>query len=409
MKPKFTGAALKASPFAVAAVAVLLVLIASYFVYNDSGDEPPKMDIEGDWVMSSYIVGYYSDGEPVYEEVNDLEGYPETIVTVTEMEDGTYKLVTDGLEYACVANNDILLTTGLWDHTVRNVLIERNGVLTISSFDMDVLGVVITNFERPDQKDSQPSGGPAPIPPGKQDIPFKPVAGEVYEAFIANQYTGHGLVDHLSDNYSLTIVRAEPEILFYNSHSDSIDLDFVSFKVSQNDWISICDFNGTITLIDMMHCENGVFYTMSYDNVSGSKELWQVCYGDPSKAVRTDLDIVGCVYEGYSTVCVQKDGQIVEQFDSDVAIEINGIDYSTNTMEMTLIAGGITNMGSMVFKVGPEYRFYVESLFVYEGDTFWGYYVGTLSEDCKRLLLIGEADSNYGTTMVFTNVLELTE
>lgn len=410
LKPEGIGTALKASPYVVAAVAVVLVLIASYFVYNEGGNEPPQRDIEGDWTLTSYIVGYYdTDGEPVYEEVNDVTGYPETIVSVTEMEEGSYKLVTDGLEYVCVANNDALLTTNMWGHMVRNVLTERDGILTMSSFDMEVLGVVIMNFERPDQIDGKSHDVTLLAPPEGQNHPPMPVAGEVYDAFLARQYTDSGLVDHLSENYTLTVTRAEPEILFYNSHSDTIDLDFISFKVSQNDWLSICDFDGNTTLIDMMHYENGVFYTTSYDNTSGSNELWQVCYGDQSKAVRTDLDVAGNVYSGHSTIYIQQEGQVIDQFESEVMIEIGGIDHSTNIMEMTLTSGGITNMGSTVFKVGPDYRFYVESVFEYNGDTFWGYYMGTMSGDCKRIILIGIADSSVGTTMVFKNVLELSD
>ncbi len=55
----------KISPFAVTVAAVVLVLFASFIVY-DGGQK--EMDLDGDWHLASYAEGYYDDdGSTVYE------------------------------------------------------------------------------------------------------------------------------------------------------------------------------------------------------------------------------------------------------------------------------------------------------------------------------------------------------
>lgn len=54
---------------------------------------------------------------------------------------------------------------------------------------------------------------------------------------------------------------------------------------------------------------------------------------------------------------------------------------------------GDSHMGAMIFPYGSGYRFFMESVFDNNGETFWGYYVGTISKDHKRMTIIGSADN----------------
>ena len=221
----------KASPFVVAVAAVVLVLFASFIVYNGGQQE---MDLDGDWHLIAYAEGYYEEGNIVYEEYGPKD-LPDMVATFETIGDGIYSMHLDDKEYICVANNSTMMSGGIDEFTSTSVLTKIGDAIVVSSFLSDETGVASTILERQDSKgrlQAESRGVLAEESYGLNE-------GGVYEAFIANQYTKDGIVDHLSENRSLTINRVEPGILFYNSHGDQTDLDFVAVRISLNDWMAI--------------------------------------------------------------------------------------------------------------------------------------------------------------------------
>ena len=158
----------------------------------------------------------------------------------------------------------------------------------------------------------------------------------------------------------------------------------------------------------MVHIEDGVIYTASYDAFSDGLELWQVCYGDATKAVKAPKDLLGKCYEGTYNAYVEKSGKVERSFEDKLSIEINMVDHDTNVMEIVLSTSqGDSHMGAIIFPYGSGYRFFMESVFDNNGETFWGYYVGTISKDHKRMTIIGSADNGMSTSMIFKNDLRL--
>lgn len=390
----------KASPYAIAVVAVVLVLFFSYLNYNGNG-EPPETDMEGEWILTELHIGYMVDGEPQYMvfEQGAREGL---MASVTKTDEGRYLLQMDGLEYACVYLADTMLTSGIWEGAARSVITENDGVLTLTTVEETVAAVNVMKFER-----LQDAGNKSPRTGAPNESGEAPQEGDVYKAFIAGKYTLSGYEGRLSDNYELEILRVEPDIMFYNSHSDYKDLDYTAYRVGPNDWIGVCAYADYTILFDLVHYENGVFYSSSYDNVDGDVELWQVYYGDEQKALHFDLDINGNTYKGTSTVYKQLDGKIIGSSEGEVLLVVDGIDHKSNIMTLTLSYGGIVDLAAMVVKGGSEYRFYAESVFNDDDETYWGYYIGTFSSDFRTLKLVGVAESEYGSEMIYYNELEL--
>ncbi|AMK14383.1 hypothetical protein AUP07_1346 [methanogenic archaeon mixed culture ISO4-G1] len=394
----------KASPFAVAAVAVVLVFFVSYLALAGNGGQ--HMDLEGEWYLTEYAEGYYDDGEIVYDEYVK-EDLKEFSVTFEEIGDGIYSMHQDDEEYVCVVNNGTMMTSGIDYYTSTSVLTEENGVITMAMILSDEVGVAIMKLERLDTgKGAQADLRSAP----GEGNPSGLNEGDVFEAFIANQYTDEGIIDHLSENRALTVNRVESDIIFYNSHGDDISLDYAAVRISSNDWMAIADFGYGIVLIDMVHIEDGVIYTASYDNTGGDIELWQVCYGDASKAVKAPAKLSGKHYDGTFSAYGEMFGEILRTFEGELSISIDLIDPDTNVMEVTLYAPeGDSYMGAMIFPDASGYRFYMESVYENDGDMYWGYYIGTLSKDLKKITLLGTADNGSYSCMIFRNVLELAD
>lgn len=394
----------KASPFVVAVAAVVLVLFASFIVYNGNGGQQ-EMDLDGDWHLTAYAEGYYEEGNIVYEEYGPKD-LPDMVATFETIGDGIYSMHLDDKEYICVANDNTMMTGGIEEFTSTSVLTKIGEAIVISSFLSDEAGVASMILERQDSEDRLQAESRDVL--AEESYGLK--EGGVYEAFIANQYTTDGIVDHLSENRSLTINRVEPGILFYNSHGDQTDLDFVAVRISLNDWMAISNYDYGTLLIDMVHIEDGVVYTASYDNTNGDIELWQVCYGDESKAVKVPSTLSGKRYEGTFNAYVEEDGEVLRSMDGEVAISFDLVDSSTNVTEVTLYTlEGDSYMGAMMFPNGSGYSFYMESVYDNSGETFWGYYIGTISKDLKKITLLGTADNADGTYMIFKNIFKLAE
>ena len=393
----------KASPLVVAVAAVVLVLFASFIVYNGNGGQQ-EMDLDGDWHLIAYAEGYYEEGNIVYEEYGPKD-LPDKVATFETIGDGIYSMHLDDKEYICVANNNIMMTGGIDEFTSTSVLAKIGEMIVISSFLSDEAGVASMILERQDSEDR--------LQAELREVAEKSYGlneGGVYDAFIANQYTKDGVVDHLSENRSLTIYRIEPGIMFYNCSGDQTDLDFVAVRISLNDWMAISYYDLGTWLIDMVHIEDGVIYTASYDNTNGDIELWQVCYGDESKAVKVPSTLSGKRYEGTFNAYVEEDGEVLRSMDGELSIIFDLVDSSTNVMEVTLYTlEGDSYMGAMMFPNGSGYSFYMESVYDNSGETFWGYYIGTISKDLKKITLVGTADNADGTYMIFKNTFKLAE
>ncbi|WII08363.1 hypothetical protein PED39_03940 [Methanomassiliicoccales archaeon LGM-RCC1] len=393
----------KISPFAVTVAAVVLVLFASFIVY-DGGQK--EMDLDGNWHLASYAEGYYDDdGSTVYETYDPKYLWDE-VATFEEIGDGIYSMHLDGSEYICVANGNTMMTGGIWDFTNTSILTKIEDTIIVSSFLDGYIGVARMIFERQDPGDRLVAGSRE----ASWGDSYEFQEGDVYEAFIANQYTEDGIIDHLSENRYLTINGVKPGIMFYNSHGDQTDLDFVAVKVSPNDWMAISDYDSDTCLIDMVHIEDGVIYTASYDNTNGDIELWQVCYGDESKVVKAPSTLWGKRYEGTFNAYVEENGVVLRSMEDEVAITFDLVDSNTNVIEVTLFAPeGDSYFGAMLFPNESGYSFYMESVYDNNGETFWGYYFGTISKDLKKITIVGTADNAAGTYMIFNNVFKLAE
>ena len=359
------------------------IAVAKYWL---NPEQPSTDECIGEWYLIDTQVAYYDiDGEPYIGTLNIVMDP----IKVDKLEEGFYSVDLNGFTVVCASSYDTLITSDL-DTSETAFIATRGDSMTIS-FIYPLTAKTMT-FQRVGTE-------PDYIPPIQEPQASYDVA--VLDAFRAVECTGTDVIDHLDRGYKLTVLLEQAPFVFYNVTCSEFSWNYVGMKVTKTDILATAQVNEYEYVEDMVHYENGIVYTTSYDGINGNEPaLWCVAYGDESKEDKP-YHFAGLAYEGYETSFIYDDEAIIDS--KTVAVEMEVLYQVGNLLIMKTETelGDVAYWGGAVYKDDVGYSMLIQSIAGHGSETFYGVYMCSFVKDISKVRVSGALSTYTGLHAVF--------
>ena len=376
---------------AVAVIAVVLALVASYIASNNGGDEPEKPSIVDEWELVTVYGGGWLEGYPLYSE---YAVYGEK-ATISHYKGDFYIFDMDGEKSYCSWDGEKMVTAGLHDSTsvVFIMQLPENENYLIASYFAGT-EAVIELYQR--------AGFVGPFP--GLSIPIDlPEMGTSMETYKVREYTPEGPIDHVRN--TMTLVSVEGRMLFYDmGYSAQGVYYYIGIYLTSGSFMSLV-VSADGPEYEMTEYRGGVFYCSMMDYGTGN--IWVAEFGDPASADYPDKNLANSTFEGTEDAVVFKDGRIIEEINSnEIGLDIlmqDGACLIISTLDQS--GNEDASWTSMVNDLRPvhHYGLSIQSAIEYKGVMYHGCYFGHFdSKQCKELYIYGVLSGEDGSCIVIS-------
>jgi len=376
---------------AVAAVAVVIVLWASFIAFSDNEDGPVEHQIAGEWSLVTVYEGGWMDGVPAYSEDTTQKQH----VTITPHEGDFYIFDNGDDKLYCSWDGYKMVTSGLYGESdvIFIMQVPKNDDFMMVSYFHDDNGTI--EVYKRDGFVGEFPGLSIPL-----DLPD---VGETLDTFKAKGYTPEGEIDY--GTCTLTMKAVDGRMMFYTvDYNEGGFFEYIGIYLGGSVFMSM-GLYGDAHVYDMSEYRGDVLYTATYNQNMDS--IWVSEFGDESKADYPDKDLEGCSYTGTEDVVMYKNGKVVEErygtkVSLIVQIQEDALFYiSTVDGEGKELAVWIAQMNDL--RPVYHYGISVQTSVMYGGVEYHGWYFGYFdTADCNTLAIYGTLTSDDGDFIVIS-------
>lgn len=376
---------------AVAAVAVVIILVASFIAANKGGNDPQEPSVVGEWNLVSEYSGGWLDGYPVYSE----NAVPSLKAKISHYEGDFYVLDIGDEKLYCSWDGNKMVTGKLHGSSSAVFIADlpdNSNFMTVSYFAKGEAFVEL--YKRAGYVGKFP-GLSIPV-----DIPE---AGTAIDSYKVREYTIDGPED-IGVN-TMTIRSVDGMMMFFDVvGTDRYTADGIGIYMDSGMFMSVETFEEDSSY-EMMQYRGQVFYSSMM--IKDTDDIWVVEYGDQSSASYPDKDLYGKIYLGIEDAVIYKGGKIVEKI-NDNSIGLGVIMQDDGCLKiLTIDSSGdeIATWTAMFYDLGsPQYYgMSVQSSIEYKGVAYHGCYYGHFdSKKCDTLHIHGALIGEDGSSIVIS-------